>query len=103
MPSKPAKAARSSRPPKPAKRTTRLPIGPGWCIFLLLSLLVQERDRAEDRPDHEFVAHFRVDHQVKVCARRPFDIEVLLDILRAVPIHSLYQLERFVLAHALRP
>ena len=57
--------------------------------------------RIDNRLNHHFVDQNGIDHQVEEVAVWPFDIEVLLDISRAVAVYGLRKLDRLFVAFAL--
>src|SRR5215469_10451534 len=50
-------------------------------------------ERIEDDRNGRFVAHSRIDHQVKAVPSRPIHIEVFADEVGAITIHSFDQLD----------
>ena len=61
------------------------------------------RNRIEDDLDGRLIAHAGIHHKVKAMPPGPVDIEIPLDEIRAVAIHRLGQLNRFLFAFAGRP
>jgi hypothetical protein len=65
------------------------------------SSLVHRRYSVQNDPGGRFLPQGRVDHEVEIVPRRPFDFEILFDKLRAILINRFHQLHGFFLAFAL--
>jgi hypothetical protein len=50
--------------------------------------------------DDAFVSHDGIDHELEAMSDRPLDVEMLLDVIGTVPIHGLWEVDRFLLTLA---